>query len=84
VTAVKPNIYFRIGDQVRLSALGRSSFAKSPDRRGQIVRIAETKTRYRVQWDGHVGSEYIHWTYLELDDEASARADGSEGQASSY
>jgi hypothetical protein len=58
---------FKIGDQVRLSELGRLSFSKSPDRRGRVVRVASTQTRYRVQWQGQVTAEYVHWTYLELD-----------------
>jgi hypothetical protein len=58
---------FKIGDQVRLSDLGRLSFSKSPNRRGRVVRVASTQTRYRVQWQGQVTAEYVHWTYLELD-----------------
>ena len=65
---MKPRVALKVGDQVRLSKLGQTSFARTPDRRGTVVRIAETTTRYRVQWDGQAGSEYIHWTYLELDD----------------
>jgi hypothetical protein len=41
---------FAIGDCVKLSELGRLSFSKSPNRRGTVVRIAPTQTRYRVQW----------------------------------
>ena len=61
ITAFKP------GDQVRLSELGRLSFSKSPNRRGSVVRVASTQTRYRVRWEGQTTAEYVHWTYLELD-----------------
>ena len=69
---MKPSVAFEIGDQVRLSKLGQTSFARTPDRRGKVVRVAETRTRYRVQWEGQAGAEYIHWTYLELDDAPGA------------
>ncbi len=56
---------FAIGDCVKLSELGRLSFSKSPDRRGTVVRIAPSQTRCRVQWEGQVTAEYVHWSYLE-------------------
>jgi hypothetical protein len=70
---MKPDVAFRIGDRVRLSKLGRTSFAKTPDRRGTIVRVGGTQTRYRVQWDGQATAEYIYWTYLEFDGAPGAR-----------
>ena len=66
--SMKPSVAFKIGDQVRLSELGRLSFAKTPERRGTVVRVAETQTRYRVHWEGQKTAEYIYWTYLEPDD----------------
>jgi hypothetical protein len=70
---MKPSVAFKIGDQVRLSELGRLNFPQSPDRRGKVVRVGDTPTRYRVQWNGRATSEYIYWMYLELDEAPRAR-----------
>lgn len=69
---MKPKREFAVGDRVRLTEVGRLSFSKSPNRLGTIIRAGATQSRYRVQWDGQATAEYIHWTYLELDDNARA------------
>jgi hypothetical protein len=77
---------FEIGDCVKLSEPGRLKFPKTPDRRGTIIRIAPTRTRYRVQWEGQATAEYIYWSYLERvgrNEPARASAgDGSQNHAS--
>jgi hypothetical protein len=60
-----------IGDRVRLSDQGRKSFMRTPDRRGTVVSVSSTQTRYRVRWDGQTGAEFIHRTYLESDAEGN-------------
>ena len=68
---------FGIGQRVKLSESGRLKFPKTQNRRGTVIRIAPTQTRYRVHWEGQATAEYIYWGYLELaesDDKPSVRS----------
>ena len=65
----RPAHDFKIGDRVRLSALGK---ARSPRTipNGQVVNVVLRKRGYgsvRVLWDGLTTSRRLHVSYIELD-----------------
>jgi hypothetical protein len=61
---------FQVGDRVRLSALGRSRFLKTPDRSGVVIRISKSKMGGRsvaVLFDGNATPTRVHRSYIEPD-----------------
>jgi hypothetical protein len=67
---MKTSVAFKIGDQVRLSELGRLTF-QNVLIAAKVVRVGDTPASYRV-WNGdQLPSTY--WMYLELDDARRAR-----------
>ena len=59
--------YFRIGDRVRLSELGRSRMARNRASTAKIVGFGRTETTIRIIFDGSHYPVSIHASYLEKD-----------------
>ena len=65
----RPAHDFKIGDRVRLSALGKARSPRSIPT-GQIVSLVSRKPGYgsvRVLWDGLKAPRRLHASYIELD-----------------
>ena len=59
--------YFRIGDRVRLSQLGRQRMPRNKRTTAKVVGYGRSDTRIRVVFDGTAYPVSIHASYLELD-----------------
>ena len=59
--------YFRIGDRVRLSELGKSRMARNRASTAKIVGFGRTETTIRIVFDGSNYPVSIHASYLEKD-----------------
>jgi hypothetical protein len=63
---------FRVGDRIRLSALGKSGAPRTKVQTGVVVRIPEPSSGGRsvqVMFDGNKLPTQIHRSYVELDDD---------------
>lgn len=59
--------YFRIGDRVRLSQLGRQRMPRNKSTTARVVGYGRSDTRIRVVFDGSAYPVSIHVSYLERD-----------------
>jgi hypothetical protein len=59
--------YFRIGDRIRLSELGRSRMTRIRSTTGKVVGFGRSETILRIVFDGSSYPVSIHSTYLERD-----------------
>ncbi len=59
--------YFRIGDRVRLSALGRQRMTRNKATTAKVVGFGRTDSRVRIIFDGSSYPVSIHVSYLERD-----------------
>jgi hypothetical protein len=60
--------YYRIGDRVRLSALGKQRMSRNKATTAKVVGFGRTDTRIRILFDGSQYPVSIHISYLERDD----------------
>ena len=58
-----------VGDRVRLNKRGRQRFRVDLDRRGLVITVSQTKSAYKIRWDGQSTAEYLHWSYVTRDAE---------------
>ncbi|MCW5705107.1 MAG: hypothetical protein R3D82_06515 [Xanthobacteraceae bacterium] len=63
----KEEHYYRIGDRVRLSELGRSRMTRSRATSGRVVGFGRSETTIRIVFDGSNYPVSIHASYLERD-----------------
>ena len=59
--------YFRIGDRVRLSELGRQRMPRNKTTTAKVVGFGRSDTRIRIVFDGSRYPVSIHFSYLERD-----------------
>lgn len=59
--------YFRIGERVRLSELGKQRMPRSKSKTAEVVGYGRSDTRIRVVFDGAAYPVSIHVSYLERD-----------------
>ena len=59
--------YFRIGDRVRLSDLGKQRMTRNRASTAKIVGFGRTETTVRIVFDGSSYPISIHVSYLEKD-----------------
>jgi hypothetical protein len=59
--------YYRIGDRVRLSELGRQRMTRSRATTAKVVGFGRSETTIRVVFDGSSYPVSIHASYLEKD-----------------
>lgn len=60
-------VYFRIGDRVRLSELGKKRMTRNRATTAKVVGYGRTDTRVRILFDGSSYPVSIHVSYLERD-----------------
>ena len=60
------NCILKIGDRVQLSELGKKN-SRTPDKKGVIVGLPKSSSKYQVKWDGVKLPQVIHRTYVEYD-----------------
>ena len=60
--------YFRAGDRVRLSELGRKRMTRNRATTAKVVGYGRTDTRVRIVFDGSSYPISIHVSYLERDE----------------
>jgi hypothetical protein len=58
------DIYFQVGDRVRLSELGESRLTRSREKAGTVVGFGYSEARVRVLLDGRARPVTLHATYL--------------------
>lgn len=61
--------YFRVGDRVRLSQLGRERMPRNKSTTAKVVGFGRSDTRIRIIFDGSRYPVSIHTSYLERDAE---------------
>jgi hypothetical protein len=54
----------KVGDRVRLSENGRRQ-SRIVDRKGVIIGVSKTGTRFRVLWDGLKLPAFFHHSFIE-------------------
>jgi hypothetical protein len=59
--------YFRIGDRVRLSELGRQRMPRNRATTAKVVGFGRSDTRIRIIFDGSRYPVSLHASYLEKD-----------------
>jgi hypothetical protein len=59
--------YFRIGDRVRLSQLGKDRMPRNKSTTAKVVGFGRSDTRIRIVFDGSRYPVSIHTSYLERD-----------------
>ena len=59
--------YFRIGDRVRLSQLGKERMPRNKSATAKVVGFGRSDTRIRIVFDGSRYPVSIHMSYLERD-----------------
>ena len=59
--------YFRIGDRVRLSELGKQRMPRNRATTAKVVGYGRSDTRIRIVFDGSSYPVSIHVSYLERD-----------------
>jgi hypothetical protein len=59
--------YFRIGDRVRLSELGRERMPRNRATTAKVVGFGRSDTRIRIVFDGSKYPVSIHVSYLKRD-----------------
>ena len=59
--------YFRIGDRVRLSELGRKRMSRNRATTATVVGYGRSETTIRIVFDGSNYPVSIHASYLEKD-----------------
>lgn len=59
--------YFRVGDRVRLSELGRKRMTRNKATTAKVVGFGRTDSRVRIIFDGSSYPVSIHVSYLERD-----------------
>jgi len=57
--------YFRIGDRVRLSELGRQRMPRNKTTTAKVVGFGRSDTRIRIVFDGSRHPVSLHVSYLE-------------------
>jgi hypothetical protein len=60
--------YFRKGDRVRLSALGRQRMPRNRSTTARVVGYGRSDTRIRIIFDGSAYPVSLHASYLERDE----------------
>ena len=60
-----------VGDRVRLSDRGRQRFRIDLDRRGLVITVSQTRSAYKIRWNGQSTAEYLHWSYVARDADSS-------------
>jgi len=59
--------YYRIGDRVRLSELGRTRMTRNRAMTAKVVGFGRSETTIRIVFDGSSYPVSIHTSYLERD-----------------
>lgn len=59
--------YYRVGDRVRLSELGKERMPRSKATTAKVVGYGRSDTRIRVVFDGSAYPVSVHVSYLERD-----------------
>jgi hypothetical protein len=67
--SVRPNAEeaLSVGDRVRLNKRGTQRFRVDVDRRGLVISVSQTKSAYKIRWDGQSTAEYLDWSYVARD-----------------
>lgn len=59
--------YYRVGDRVRLSELGKERMPRNKATTAKVVGYGRSDTRIRVVFDGSAYPVSVHVSYLERD-----------------
>jgi hypothetical protein len=57
---------FRVGDEVKLSEIGKSRLPRMKNITGKVVKLPRSSYSIDVLFDGNTASTRVHRTYIEI------------------